>query len=68
MDPTIQRMFSDPAAMQRYDSWLDKVANFMTSLKGANGKPIPMVFRQLHEHTGSWFWWGRDHVSLEDYK
>ena len=68
MDSTIQRLFNDPVALKRYDSWLDKVANFMTSLKGPKGELIPVVFRPLHEHTGSWFWWGRDHVSPEDYK
>ncbi|MFD2999581.1 glycoside hydrolase family 26 protein [Pontibacter toksunensis] len=68
MDSTIQRLFNDPVALKRYDSWLDNVANFMTSLKGPKGELIPVVFRPLHEHTGSWFWWGRDHVSPEDYK
>jgi mannan endo-1,4-beta-mannosidase len=68
MDSTIQRMFSDPAALKRYDSWLNNLANFMTSLKGSQGELIPVIFRPLHEHTGSWFWWGRDHVSPEDYK
>lgn len=68
MDSTIQRMFSDPVAFKRYDSWLDHVATFMVSLKGSNGELIPVIFRPLHEHTGSWFWWGRNHVSPEDYK
>nr|WP_317048142.1 glycosyl hydrolase [Pontibacter diazotrophicus] len=68
MDSTIQRMFNDPVALRRYDSWLDRVADFMVSLKGPQGELIPVVFRPLHEHTGSWFWWGREHVSPEDYK
>ncbi|MCJ8166741.1 glycoside hydrolase family 26 protein [Pontibacter sp. E15-1] len=68
MDSTIQRLFSDPAALKVYDGWLDKVADYLTSLKGPNGELIPVVFRPLHEHTGSWFWWGRNHVSPEDYK
>ena len=68
MDSTISRLFNDPVALKRYDSWLDKVAGFLTSLKGPKGELIPVVFRPLHEHTGSWFWWGRDHVSPEDYK
>lgn len=68
VDFTIQRLFSDPQALKRYDSWLNNLAGFMTSLKGPKGELIPVVFRPLHEHTGSWFWWGRDHVSPEDYK
>jgi hypothetical protein len=41
-----------------YKSWLDKVANFMKSLKGKNGEYIPVIFRPFHELNGSWFWWG----------
>lgn len=68
MDSTISRLFTDKVALERYDDWLNKVAGFLTSLKGAEGELIPVVFRPLHEHTGSWFWWGRNHVSPEDYK
>jgi mannan endo-1,4-beta-mannosidase len=26
------------------------------------------LFRPWHEHTGTWFWWGKDKCSPEDYK
>ncbi|GAB3831006.1 glycoside hydrolase family 26 protein [Pontibacter rugosus] len=67
-DSTIQQLFADKKAMRQYKSWLNEVAKFMKSLKGANGEAIPVVFRPLHEHNGSWFWWGRDHASPEEYK
>ncbi|WP_347160076.1 glycoside hydrolase family 26 protein [Pontibacter chitinilyticus] len=67
MDSTIYRLFNDPAAMQRYQQWLDGVATFMKSLKGSKGELIPVIFRPFHEHTGGWFWWGRPHTSREDY-
>ncbi|MCC9167011.1 glycoside hydrolase family 26 protein [Pontibacter harenae] len=67
-DSTIQQVFSDPAAMGTYNAWLDRLAVFMLSLKGPNGELVPVIFRPFHEHTGSWFWWGKDHVSPEDYK
>lgn len=41
-----------------YKSWLDKIANFLMSLKGAHGEFIPVIFRPFHELNGSWFWWG----------
>lgn len=41
-----------------YLQWLDKVAQFLGTLKGAGGEPIPVLFRPYHELTGSWFWWG----------
>jgi mannan endo-1,4-beta-mannosidase len=51
-----------------YTSWLDKVARFMISLKGSDGKQIPILFRPYHELTGSWFWWGKNECSAADYK
>ncbi|WP_207434281.1 glycoside hydrolase family 26 protein [Sabulibacter ruber] len=68
MDSTIQHLFKDKKALKRYQSWLDGLASFMRSLKGPKGELIPVVFRPLHEHTGSWFWWGRKHCSPEEYK
>ena len=41
-----------------YNAWLDKVAAFFQSLKGAKGEYIPVIFRPFHELNGSWFWWG----------
>ncbi|WP_210488166.1 glycoside hydrolase family 26 protein [Rufibacter aurantiacus] len=68
MDSTIQHLFKDKQALKRYKSWLDDLAGFMKSLKGPKGELIPVVFRPFHEHTGSWFWWGRKHCSPEEYK
>lgn len=47
--------------------WLDKVAAFFNSLKTEEGTKIPILFRPWHEHTGSWFWWGKDLCSTEEY-
>jgi len=49
-------------------SYLDRVADFLLSLKAADGSYIPVFFRPFHEHTGSWFWWGKDLCSPEQYK
>ena len=51
-----------------YIDWLNKVANFMSALKGKDGKAIPILFRPFHELTGSWFWWGKDLCSPEEFK
>lgn len=51
-----------------YKSWLDKVAVFMQSLKGEDGEYIPVIFRPFHELNGSWFWWGKNHCSPEEFK
>lgn len=49
-------------------TYLDKLAAFLQSLKSEDGTSIPVLFRPYHEHTGSWFWWGRDLCSADDYK
>ena len=40
----------------------------MLSLKDENGKFIPLLFRPFHEHTGSWFWWGKNLCTIDEYK
>jgi hypothetical protein len=48
--------------------YLDKLADFMLSLKTDDGQYIPIIFRPFHEHTGSWFWWGKNLCTADDYK
>ncbi|GAA4185858.1 glycosyl hydrolase [Gryllotalpicola kribbensis] len=43
---------------EKFVRWLDHVAMFVEQLTDASGRPIPIVFRPFHEHTGDWFWWG----------
>lgn len=49
-------------------TWLDHVADFLNSLETPYGVRIPILFRPWHEHTGSWFWWGQQHCTAEQYK
>jgi len=51
-----------------YKQYLDKLAVFMLSLKTDQGTLIPVIFRPFHEHTGSWFWWGKNLCSVDEYK
>lgn len=47
-----------------YNAYLDIIADYANRL--AMDK-IPVMFRPLHENTGSWFWWGSTN-SEESYK
>jgi len=49
-------------------TYLDRLAAFFESLKTDDGTAIPILFRPYHEHTGSWFWWGKNLCTVEDYK
>ena len=52
---------------KEFKNMLDKFVNFNKQLVGADGKQIPIIFRPYHELTGSWFWWGKDLCSPEEY-
>ena len=51
-----------------YKAKLDKVASVLQSLTDANGTKIPVIFRPFHEFDGSWFWWGQNFCTAEEYK
>ncbi len=51
-----------------YKKKLDKVASVFNSLKGAKGESIPVIFRPFHEYDGSWFWWGADFCTPDEFK
>jgi mannan endo-1,4-beta-mannosidase len=53
---------------EKFLGWLQHAADFFNSLKTEEGIKIPIVFRPWHEHTGSWFWWGKDLCAPEEYK
>lgn len=53
---------------EMFMSWLQYGADFFNSLVTQDGSKIPVLFRPWHEHTGSWFWWGKDNCTTEEYK
>ncbi|MDR1780568.1 MAG: glycoside hydrolase family 26 protein [Tannerella sp.] len=50
-----------------FNSWLERVARFFLSWRDEQGKLIPFVFRPWHEHSGNFFWWGRERCYDEEY-
>ena len=42
--------------------WLRRGADFVESLGN-----VPIIFRPWHENTGSWFWWGADLCTSQQY-
>lgn len=67
-EKTVASMLPGGEKHQLYLQYLDKLATFMLSLKTEEGTFIPVFFRPFHEHTGSWFWWGKNLCSVEEYK
>jgi mannan endo-1,4-beta-mannosidase len=51
-----------------YKQSLRELAAYAHSLVGADGKEIPVIFRPFHEMNGDWFWWGKGHCTVSEYK
>jgi len=50
-----------------FNTWLERLAAFFQTLKDDKGKPVPFIFRPWHEHSGSFFWWGTNICTDEEY-
>ncbi len=64
----VASILPDGANHEKFLGWLDRVAGFMNSLRTPEGQKVPILFRPWHEHTGSWFWWGQNLCTTEQYK
>ncbi len=53
---------------QEFIKELDRIAEFLKTLKDAKGNPIEFIFRPWHEMSGNWFWWGTKTTTPEEYK
>lgn len=52
---------------RKYLRFLDKIADFAEACIDIGGNRIPMIFRPFHECNGSWFWWGKEHITDDKY-
>lgn len=50
-----------------YKKILQTVGELVKSVKGNDGKSVPMIFRPYHEFDGDWFWWGRSHCTADEF-
>ena len=66
--PAVERVLWGGDLHRAFLRRLDVAADFFRSLRAADGRPIPVVFRPWHEHSGDWFWWGRAHCTAAEYK
>ena len=65
---TVAAVLEGGAKHELFLTWLDRVADFLNSLETPYGVRVPVLFRPWHEHTGSWFWWGQQHCTADQYK
>ena len=65
--PAVSLIIPGGKKHELYKQKLDLVADFLGDLE-VSGTKVPIIFRPFHEHTGSWFWWGKGNSTAEDYK
>ena len=53
---------------EKYKAILRTIADLAKSIKGLDRKIVPVIFRPYHEFDGDWFWWGRSHCSVDEFK
>lgn len=58
----INQILPGGAFNPQYTAYLDFIAEYARQVDG------PVLFRPLHENTGSWFWWGKAFCDAETYK
>lgn len=66
--PSLGLMIPGAPEHDRYKEILEGIADWAKSVKGADGKLVPMIFRPYHEFDGDWFWWGASHCTPEEFK
>jgi mannan endo-1,4-beta-mannosidase len=65
--PAVKMIIPGGSHHEKYKQILQTIANFAKSVKGKEGKTVPMIFRPYHEFDGDWFWWGRSHCTREEF-
>jgi mannan endo-1,4-beta-mannosidase len=65
---TVASVLPGGSQHEKFKGWMDNAAEFLLTLKGSDGKPVPILYRPYHEFTGNWFWWCKNTTSPEQFK
>ncbi|HSU49478.1 MAG TPA: glycosyl hydrolase [Segetibacter sp.] len=65
--PAVKYLIPGGKSNDLYKEILKGIAEFAHSVKGADGKLAPMLFRPYHEFDGGWFWWGKPHCTRDEF-
>ncbi len=52
---------------EKYIGYLDKIADYLLSLKASDGTLIPIIFRPYHEHNQTWSWWSKSACTEQEF-
>jgi mannan endo-1,4-beta-mannosidase len=65
--PAVKYIIPGASHHEKYKSILRTIADLANSVRGKDGKSVPMIFRPYHEFDGDWFWWGRSHCTVTEF-
>jgi len=65
--PAVKYIIPGGEGHETYKSILKEIGEWTKSVRGADGKLVPMIFRPYHEFDGGWFWWGRPHCTKDEF-
>jgi len=65
--PAVKHIIPGGEAHKKYKDILKGIGEWANSVKGADGKSVPMIFRPFHEFDGGWFWWGKPHCTRDEF-
>jgi mannan endo-1,4-beta-mannosidase len=66
--PAVKQIIPGGSYHDKYKKILGTIASLVNSIKGKDGKLVPMIFRPYHEFDGDWFWWGKAHCTIDEFK
>jgi mannan endo-1,4-beta-mannosidase len=65
--PAVKYIIPGGEAHEQYKLILKSIGDWAHSIKGADGKLVPVIFRPYHEFDGGWFWWGAPHCTRDEF-
>ena len=65
---TVKSILPGGTQHTKFLTWLQRVSDFLSTLKDSKGNPVPFIFRPWHEYNGGWFWWGKGRCTDEEFK
>ena len=65
---TVKSILPGGSQHAKFLTWLQRVTDFLSTLKDSKGNAIPFIFRPWHEYNGGWFWWGKGRCTDEEFK
>ena len=66
--PAVKYIIPGGTHHEKYKTILKTIADVANIAKGKDGRLVPMIFRPYHEFDGDWFWWGRAHCTIDEFK